>query len=371
MPQVSVRRSRHLVSYWAGGGLVLVNYATNSSCRANALVVHVLDLCDDWTAIPALVRQVTAMPPRAVRTLVQAMIGAGLLARSDAPEDPREKQLDSWGAWNPAAGFFHFSTKNVAPPADLQRAEEGLREVYAASGSPERFKRYPRARTVPLPPAARTGEFADVLLARRTWRSFSPAAVSLADISTLLNLTCGVQKTAEAVGLGPVYLTTSPSGGARHPLEAYLLAVNVDGLAPGLYHYASGAHLLERISSRATRATVRRFIPGQWWYEPAAALLILTAVFPRSQWRYKFPRAYRNILLEAGHVVQTFCLAATWLGLAPFCTARFSEAVVESAIRADGVTESFIYGGGVGVRPDGLDWAPWPLDASPEHTLKR
>lgn len=74
-------------------------------------------------------------------------------------------------------------------------------------------------------------------------------------------------------------------------------------------------------------------------------------MFPRTQWRYKFPRVYRNVLLEAGHVVQTFCLAATWLGLAPFCTSRFSEAVVEAAVRADGVTESFVYGGGVGVRP--------------------
>src|SRR2546428_334323 len=117
MAQVRVRRSRHLVSYWTGGELVFVNYATNTSCRGNALVVHVLDLCGEWTPVSTLLKQVTAMPPRAVRILVRAMVDAALLVRSDTPEDPREKALASWDAWNPAAGFFHFTTKNVPPPA--------------------------------------------------------------------------------------------------------------------------------------------------------------------------------------------------------------------------------------------------------------
>jgi SagB-type dehydrogenase family enzyme len=359
------------VCHWAGGAPVIVNYATSVQIGSNAVIVHVLTLCEDWTAVSAVAAALPSMPARDVRALVHALIDRTLLVRSDRTEDPRETGLAAWEAWNPAAGFFHFTTKNVPPPADLERAEHELREEYAASGSPPRFKRYPRAKTIALPPAARGGEFSDVLHARRTWRSFSDEAVTLEELSTLLGLSCGVQRTADAVGLGTVHLTTSPSGGARHPLEAYVLAVRVKDLAPGLYHYASGAHLLERVSAGASAAAIRRYIPGQWWYERAAALFMLTAVFPRTQWRYKTPRAYRNVLLEAGHVVQTFCLAATWLGLAPFCTARFSEAVVEPAIRADGTTESFVYGGGVGRRPPGLDWAPWPIDHAPAHPLRR
>jgi hypothetical protein len=137
-----------------------------------------------------------------------------------------------------------------------------------------------RAATVSVPEAKRNGEFADVLLARRTWRSFADGTISVADVATLLWLTCGVQRTAEAVGLGTVNLTTSQSGGARHSLGPYVLAVRVDGLAPGLYLYAPGEHLLERLKSGAGPATIRRYIPGQWWYDTAAALLILTAVFP-------------------------------------------------------------------------------------------
>jgi SagB-type dehydrogenase family enzyme len=369
--RLRVRRSRHLVCHWAGGAPVIVNFATSVSIHANAVIVHVLTLCDDWRTVAEIAAALPSMPPRDARALVGALVDRTLLARSDRDEDPREAGLATWDSWNPAAGFFHFTTKNVPPPPDLERAEHELREEYAASGSPPRFKRYPRARTIALPPAAKGGAFTDVLLARRTWRSFSDEAITLDELSTLLGLTCGVQRTAEAVGLGTVHLTTSPSGGARHPLEAYVLAVRVDNLAPGLYHYASGEHVLERVSAGARAAAIRRYIPGQWWYESAAALFMLTAVFPRTQWRYKTPRAYRNVLLEAGHVVQTFCLTATWLGLAPFCTARFSDEVVESAIRADGVTESFVYGGGVGRRPPGRDWAPWPIEHAPAHPLRR
>ena len=129
---------------------------------------------------------------------------------------------------------------------------------------------------------------------------------------------------------------------------------------------AADAHGLELVKKGATAKTIARYIPGQPWYEPAAALLILTAVFARTQWRYPFARAYRSVLLEAGHVCQTFCLAATWLGLAPFCTGRFADDLVEREMKIDGVTESFIYGAGVGSRPAGLDWAPWPEAVEPE-----
>jgi SagB-type dehydrogenase family enzyme len=125
------------------------------------------------------------------------------------------------------------------------------------------------------------------------------------------------------------------------------------------------------IRKGATGRTIQRYVPGQWWYETAAALFLMTAVFARTQWRYPFARAYRSVLFEAGHACQTFCLVATWLGLAPFCTGRFADSHVERQLRIDGITESFLYGAGVGRRPPGVAWAPWALDSSPSHPLRR
>ena len=269
----------------------------------------------------------------------------------------------------PGSGLLSLHNQERAPAGRFESAELALHQEYAAEGSPDRFKRYSDSPKVSLPPNEAQGEFVETLLRRRTWREFADGPVSLAELEALLHLTRGIVRTATAPGLGRVHLTTSPSGGARQPLEAYVLAVRVRGLRPGLYHYAAETHQLELLS-RGVK-DIAKYIPGQWWYESAAALFMLTAVFARTQWRYRTPRAYRNVLLEAGHVMQTFCLTATWLGLAPFCTARFSEAIVESAINVDGITESFIYGGGVGRRPPGTEWAPWPAEHQAGHPLKR
>jgi SagB-type dehydrogenase family enzyme len=355
-----LRRSPHLISYLHGDGIVTRNYATGHAVIGDPLVSSVLCLSAEWTTVPAISRQLPGISKRAVAELVESMVAQRLLICEGAAPDPREVACDSWQSWNPAAGFFHFSTKNMGAPSDPDAAERRLQEKRRVHEPPPKVKRYAAAPIVDLPRAKTTGEFAGVLLSRRTWRSFSSQAVTLDDIGTLMALTWGVQRTEETAGLGPVHLKTSPSSGARQPLEAYVLAVRVTGLRPALYHYVADRHCLELVKRGANRRTIAAYIPGQWWYESAAAVFMMTAVFGRTQWRYPFPRAYRSVLLEAGHVCQTFCLVATWLGLAPFCTGRFADAVVESDIRADGVSESFIYGAGVGRRPPGVAWAPAP-----------
>lgn len=197
-------------------------------------------------------------------------------------------------------------------------------------------------------------------MGRRTWRRFDTRPVALDDLSTLLDLTFGVRMHGTAYDGHPLVYTTSPSGGACHPCEAYVLALRVDGLPRGLYHYACDSHRLNVLKVGATRRHVAKYIPTQWWYESAAAIVFMTAVFPRVQWRYQSARAYRSVLLAAGHLCQTFCLVATWLGLAPFCTHLVADSRLERDLGVDGVNESFIYAAGVGTRPPGVDWAPWP-----------
>jgi hypothetical protein len=66
------------------------------------------------------------------------------------------------------------------------------------------------------------------------------------------------------------------------------------------------------------------------------------------------------VLLDAGHIGQTFLLAATWLGLAPFCTMALADTNLERDLGVDGVSESAVFAAGFGTRPAGVDWAPWP-----------
>ena len=67
-------------------------------------------------------------------------------------------------------------------------------------------------------------------------------------------------------------------------------------------------------------------------------------------WKYNSPRAYRTVLLDAGHVCQTFCLVSTWLGLAPFCTMAMRDTLIEQDLGLDGISESAFYIAGVGLQ---------------------
>ena len=121
-------------------------------------------------------------------------------------------------------------------------------------------------------------------------------------------------------------------------------------------------HRLASLGTRVTSGTIERYLPGQWWYREAAALVILTAVFARTEWQYPYPRSYRAVLLEAGHFCQTFCLVATALGLAPFCTDALADTRIERDLKVDGIGESVLYAAGVGARRAGR-WTAWPDEA--------
>jgi SagB-type dehydrogenase family enzyme len=224
---------------------------------------------------------------------------------------------------------------------------------------------------VNLPTVRAPGAFYRVLLARRTWRKFGRRPLAAAELSVLMHLTFGAQKVMDLGAAGRAMLRTSPSAGARNPLEAYLVVRDVSGVRPGVYHYDPVNHRLIRLR-KGSSALIERHLPGQPWYGEASAVVLMTAVFERTEWKYPFARAYRSVLLEAGHFGQTFCLVATALGLAPFCTLALADSLIERDLGLDGVSESVVYACGVGTRPPGIDWAPWPdRDASRDTSGRR
>jgi SagB-type dehydrogenase family enzyme len=356
-----LRRHASIVSYWLNGSLIFENYATGVRISAQPAAAEVLHFFDRWRSVDAAIARLAEYAPASLRTLIAALERCSFLTRAGAPVDHRSQLMQTWAAWNPAGGFYHMSTKDGRYARSAEIREIRYRKLFRKalhSPLPPFIKRYRGARRVRLPPFKTRGEFPEVLLARRTWRDFSRRPVTLVELSTLLGLTWRVQGWLDSPGQGRLPLKTSPSGGARHPLEAYVWARRVSGLRPGIYHYAADRHLLEQLTKDGFHRRVISYLPTQRWYEPASALILITAVFPRVQWKYEFPRAYRVVLAEAGHFCQTFCLTATWLGLAPFCSMALADSRIERDLGIDGITESVVYVAGVGRRP--RDRSKWP-----------
>jgi SagB-type dehydrogenase family enzyme len=352
-----VRRSAHVVAYWRHGHLLIRNYATDTTTKANSLVFALLEFCSEWRTRREIEQVLGVASPALVVKLVRRLTEQTLLERSDRLQDPRERAMSALDRWNPEAGFFHTATKNVRFWSPQEAARQARRQARERK-MPATQKRYPGAPRIDLPKPG-DGAFARVALDRRTWRRFSSTPMSLEDLATILGLSAGVQKWVH-VGDRDVPLKTSPSGGARHPVEAYVVVRDVRGLDSGTYHYAGDRHALERLRRGASAKQIRAYLPHSGYFAGASALILFTAVFERQVWRYPYSRAYRAALVEVGHVCQTFCLAATSLGLASFSVMGLADSVIEHDLGIDGIGESVLYAAGVGRPPAGATWAPLP-----------
>ena len=361
-----VRRAPHLVAYWRKRTLVACNYATGAKIEITPKACDLLTYCDDWTKLADLERA-GFVPPSTLSATIDRMVELTLLERSDRPPDPRVTAMDSLRPWNPQAGFFHATTKDVSfvsPRVAARLARAGP----PASPAPPAIKRYRNHETIDLPRPNRDDDFARVVQARRTWRRFSPRPVTLDELAAILALSAGIQHWVEGAGV-TIPLKTSPSGGARHATECYVVARDVLGLKKGIYHYAPARHGLTRIGAAVSIERMRSYVPGSEYFAKASAMVFFTAVFARILWRYPYARAYRAALIESGHVCQTFLLAATKLGLAPFSVMALADSIIERDLGIDGIAESVLYAAGVGRRPRGVAWAP--LATGPTPKLRR
>jgi SagB-type dehydrogenase family enzyme len=332
---------------------------------ASALVIEVLDRLSDWTGVDALAAALD-VPAPALAVLLDGMRAHDLIdvERASAPT-PRVPDGDPppaggsvasspspWACWSPAAHLFHLATRDVTfarRTASAAAPDAGARPSVAIPRS--------SGVAIPLPaPGLADQSLRDALRDRRTHRRFAADAIDIQALGTLLGVTVGVQAWAHA-GEGPLALKTSPSGGARHSLEAYVWARRVADVPSALYHYRADDHELSRVADEPTAGLVTRWLPTQTGYDGAAVVVVLASVLARVAWRYRSARAYRVVLIEAGHLAQTFCLTATALGLAPFCTAALADSVIEGDLGLDGELQPVMYAVGAG-RPAPGDWQP-------------
>jgi SagB-type dehydrogenase family enzyme len=333
------------------GELRIVNFLTRERFAANPIVLELVRFFFSPRTILDAMVEFNSYTRESVGETILRLIEAQLLVECDSPEAARDEWLDSqWRPWLPDAGF-HFLTKD-APYIGGNATPEQMLQSLPDLPQPPLFKKTGGAAYVSLPiPQAAKDDYFRTLFARRTHRKFSTADVSLDSVSKLLHATWGVQGYVESKYFGSLPLKTSPSGGARNPVEVYLMALRVTGLDAGLYHYDAQEHALARISAGASAQQARAYCADQRFVAEAAALFIMTGVFERTMWKYPHPRAYRVVLLDAGHLGQTFCLNATRLGLAPFSTAALKDSLIETDLGIDGVAESVLYVTGIGALP--------------------
>jgi SagB-type dehydrogenase family enzyme len=302
---------------------------------------EILSAFDDWSSVDQAAKMLDHLTPETIDEAVQTLFDAGALVAEDTPEAERDARVHrDWGAWLPEASFFHYAVQDVYDDAPVA----GEQPFVEPEELPAVFTGYPDAPRLPLPrrPVDLHAPYEHVLYQRRTHRDYLPDPVSLDVLAALLATVFGPVDFIDS-GRGPLFRRTSPQGGSRQEIDAYLGVLNVADLEPGWYHYNALQHSLELLTEGLTSQEASYLCADQDWYGDAAFLIVLAARLERMSIKYRGPRAYRVCLLNAGHLGQTFALTATALGLGPTQTGAFRDTPIAERCHLDNTGHTPLY----------------------------
>lgn len=168
---------------------------------------------------------------------------------------------------------------------------------------PAPFRRFVGASTIPLALLEELGSDHPCTLAAE--RAFGSESSPVREwnretLGVALQFALGITA-HKSVGPERWAVRANPSSGNLHPVEAYVIAHELEWLSDGVHHYAPDAHELEHVADLASRA------PGLY--------IALTTVPWREAWKYG-ERGFRYCQLDAGHAMASLRYALAMLGAA-------------------------------------------------------
>lgn len=304
---------------------------TNRRFTLDQLSALVLVFCMEPRPVDTVRSRVSSdslVPEMLVSEAMSQLLESGLLEVLSDSGSARGNALDrmraAWhrNGWTEA--FEHHRTTLEFPFIDgsqlgVEEARHRMEGYTASEPDVDRAKVYGTARhRIPLL-APTDPAIADLLAQAAAGMSSN---IGLDTLSALLSVTFGPLATLKPKWNGSdLLLKTSPSGGCRHPTEGYLVASNIDGLKPGWYHIQVSPICLAMIDDKSVDAGhLRRCFPSlmQRCPFPLRCTVIITSVFERNMFRYREPRTFRTVHLDAGHIAGTLTHFASEAGIRYF-----------------------------------------------------
>jgi SagB-type dehydrogenase family enzyme len=271
----------------------------------------------------------------------EAIVEAGVL--DTLPSEER------WG-WDWLAELFHTGTNHPQEAGGTSDTTESYLEfcesIRKTAPQLEIIRGGARV-SLPLPDHSllQAASLWETLLRRRTCRDFDPRTLTLSQVATLIHAAFGAtDRNDEEGGLrAEGYRRTSPAAGGLQVCEPYLWVRQVDGLAPGLYHYLSLQHELEIVREGLPDETLGQHLCNQNWADDLPCGVVITARFDKMWWKYPHSRAYRPMMIDVGHLSQTLTLCATAMGLKVWMTGYFHDKSLNRLLDLDEPNEHVVF----------------------------
>ena len=172
----------------------------------------------------------------------------------------------------------------------------------------------------------------DRLYQKSLWEAFDPRRtkphgtdLNMESLSKILILANGLTGKSRQGGID-FYYRNAPSAGALYPNEIYLAWPGNESLAAGIYHYGVYQRSLTRLREGNYLPAIQSLEedPMSAPHFGSAAVFIISGIFFRSAWKYR-KRAYRYVLLDGGHVMESLRLALSAAGCPGYLQYAFDD----------------------------------------------
>ncbi|WP_104129686.1 SagB family peptide dehydrogenase [Cryobacterium sp. N21] len=198
--------------------------------------------------------------------------------------------------------------------------------------------------SLPSPPFADNkigGSLHQVLEDRRSFRVHDDAnALTLDQLGEFLYRSVRTRLSHRVDGVE--YLSRPhPSGGSAYEIDTFIAVRNVVGLRPGLYHYDSFDHGLDKIDTPdpgALANLIRIASHSSTVKSEPQVVIFFVARVGRILWKYE-QMGYAVMLKHVGVVMQTMYLVASDMGLAPCAIGSGDSDLFSAATGLDPLTD--------------------------------
>jgi SagB-type dehydrogenase family enzyme len=246
-----------------------------------------------------------------------------------------------------AERFAEYS--NAGEPAEMR--ENKLKEYEKAEPPPEVSKEFAPDRIVLPYDSKMRISLGNLLRERRTHRTFTGAPFSQKILGTILHAGfIPLQENRRLIEKDPSDLTAYIKYSDFSPFETFCVVHRVAGIAPGIYRY----HAADNSLSLGREGDFESLVVAGIWGQPmalkAGVSIFITAIFERYQWRYRYPRAYMNLLVNLGELCQNLILAAEAAGAGSCMTPALRDELLCHELGLNPAEEEPLYYLGLGVK---------------------
>jgi SagB-type dehydrogenase family enzyme len=184
----------------------------------------------------------------------------------------------------------------------------------------------------------------DVLDARKSIRKYGNSYISKDNLSHFLYHSARIKEIFKS-DEGTLTKRPYPSGGARYPLEIYVVNNRISSIVKGIHYYDPLKHRLVLINkNKSFQKKFNSFIMNALYphmKRDSDVVFIITAVFARTMWKYD-KIAMSLILSDLGCLYQTMYLVATEMNLAPCPVGGTEEELVKNWLELNWFEESHV-----------------------------